>query len=168
MARGHTIWTDAQKEGARQRALARWADPVFKENASKMAQIPPLCPSCGNKDIKNFYTDPKGRRTNAYCRDCHKINCKTRWHSKSLIERKASKAVMYGLTQEQFMEMYNKQEGKCAICGDKPETQRGLHIDHCHKTNQVRGLLCHGCNTAIGGLREDPEIFQKAISYLRS
>jgi formate dehydrogenase maturation protein FdhE len=168
MARGHTIWTDAQREGARQRALSRWANPIFKEKTVKLLKTQPLCPSCGNTDVANFYTDPKGRRTNAYCKECHKENCKTRWHSKSLIERQASKAPMYGITQDEFIELYNKQDGKCAICGNKPSTKRGLHIDHCHKTDKVRGLLCHGCNTAIGSLQEDPEIFQKAISYLRS
>ena len=73
---------------------------------------------------------------------------------------------MYGITPQQYIEMYTKQDGKCAICRQEPTTERGLHIDHCHKTKVVRGLLCHGCNTGIGAMREDASIMQRAIKYL--
>ena len=168
MARGHTNWTDAQREAARQNALARWANPVFKENARQMAQIPPLCPSCGNTDITNFYTDPKGRRTNAYCKDCHKENCKTRWHSKSPIEKQSSRvSALYGITPDEYKLMHEKQGGKCAICNEVPKTKRLLHVDHCHKTKKVRGLLCSGCNTGIGNLKESVQSLENAIKYLK-
>lgn len=39
------------------------------------------------------------------------------------------------------------QAGTCAICSSIRER---LVIDHCHRTGLVRGLLCHGCNTAEG------------------
>jgi hypothetical protein len=126
----------------------------------------PKCPSCGESNIENFYTDTKGRRTNAYCRECHKQKCKDRWHSKSFLERKASKAPHYGITKEEFLELYAKQEGKCAICNEVPTTERGLHIDHCHTTKRVRGLLCHGCNTGIGAMKENISVLNNAISYL--
>jgi hypothetical protein len=41
-----------------------------------------------------------------------------------------------------------------------------IHADHCHKTNTARGILCHYCNSALGLLREDPELFKKAVEYL--
>lgn len=76
----------------------------------------------------------------------------------------------YGLTPEQFIEMEAKQEGRCAICkrkptGSTPQVSR-LHVDHCHLTGRVRGLLCHRCNLAIGQLYEDPELFRNALEYL--
>ena len=56
---------------------------------------------------------------------------------------------------------------KCAICGeDGSKFRYGLAIDHNHKTNKVRELLCPFCNTAIGSLKEDPVILLKAIDYI--
>ena len=45
---------------------------------------------------------------------------------------------------------------------------KGLAIDHCHKSGQVRGVLCPNCNTAIGLLNDDPTVLKKAISYLNA
>jgi hypothetical protein len=42
-----------------------------------------------------------------------------------------------------------------------------LSIDHNHETGEVRELLCGDCNTAIGMAKEDPEILQAMISYLK-
>lgn len=69
----------------------------------------------------------------------------------------------YGITVEQYDEMVAAQDGRCAICGDAPEQ---LYVDHCHSTGVVRGLLCHGCNSGIGFLRDHPEILTAAIGYL--
>lgn len=58
----------------------------------------------------------------------------------------------------------------CAICGvDKRELMEGkLVFDHCHTTLKFRGFLCRSCNTGIGALRDDPDIFLKAIQYLEA
>jgi hypothetical protein len=73
---------------------------------------------------------------------------------------------MYGITPDEFKAMFEKQKGLCAICGELPRTKRNLHVDHCHATGKVRGLLCNGCNTGIGALKESPKIFTNAIKYL--
>lgn len=70
---------------------------------------------------------------------------------------------LYGLTEEQYAAL----GGKCHICGlEKNAHGYRLHVDHCHDTGKVRGLLCHGCNTGIGGLRHDVATMRKAIEYL--
>jgi hypothetical protein len=126
----------------------------------------PLCPNCGDTQRENFYTSTTGKRTNAYCKECHKKRCSDRYHSKSLFERRASRASQYGISKEEYIDLFTKQIGRCAICEEEPKTKRGLHIDHCHVTNRVRGLLCHGCNTAIGALRESKATMHRAILYL--
>jgi len=74
----------------------------------------------------------------------------------------------YGITIEQYNEIFIKQNGCCKICNrHQSEFKRSLAVDHCHKTNKVRGLLCHHCNAAIGHLFEDVFIMEKAISYLK-
>jgi hypothetical protein len=76
----------------------------------------------------------------------------------------------YGITEEDYDIMYKKQDGVCAICG-KPETRfsKGkitlLCVDHNHETGEVRGLLCHRCNVALGSFNSD-ELLEKAKNYL--
>lgn len=56
----------------------------------------------------------------------------------------------------------------CEICGITPgEKDKSLALDHCHKTGHVRGLLCLPCNIAIGNLKDDVALMQKAIEYLQ-
>lgn len=74
----------------------------------------------------------------------------------------------YDMTMAQFEELLAAQNGLCAICGgtaNGPGTR--LHIDHCHESNKVRGLLCGKCNTAIGLLDDDPNRAESAAAYLR-
>ena len=88
--------------------------------------------------------------------------------------RSKSRAKKYGLTLEQYKQMMIDCENKCSICL-KEETRKSgksdkvtrLSIDHCHKTNKVRHLLCHNCNIMIGAANESIDILQKAIAYLR-
>ncbi len=162
------MWTDEQKEKASERAKARWANSEYRENQGKALQKPPCCPACGETDINKFYVDQKGRRTNKHCRECCKKQCLVRWHSRSQLDRQASRSYKYGITPDQFKQMFETQQGKCAICNEEPKTKRGLHVDHNHETGKVRGLLCHGCNVALGSFKEDIGLLNKAIEYLRS
>jgi hypothetical protein len=58
---------------------------------------------------------------------------------------------VYGITLVQYNEMFETQEGKCAICQrHQNELTRTLGVDHCHKTNKIRSLLCKNCNVALG------------------
>jgi hypothetical protein len=70
----------------------------------------------------------------------------------------------YDITLENYSQMVEEQEGKCAIC-NKPFDS--LCVDHNHLTGEVRGLLCSKCNQGIGLLDENIEIFTKAIDYLK-
>ena len=160
------VWSPDARLRQSEKMRRRWADPEWRNARGKSASKPALCPDCGETDLAKFYTDEKGLRTNARCRECHKAYCKARWHSKSSIEKQAAKAISYGLTIPEFMALYEKQNGKCAICSEAPSTKRGLHVDHCHTTGEVRGLLCHGCNVGIGALKDDAGLLRAAIAYL--
>jgi hypothetical protein len=162
------MWTDEQRKEASERAKARWADPEYKKKQGDSIKKPPCCPKCGETDIAKFYVDKDGGRTNKACRECHKQQCKKRWNARPWLDRWSSRYYLYGVTKEFLLDLHEKQQGKCKICGMEPETNRGLHIDHCHATGRVRGLLCHGCNTGLGAMKESPEVLSKAIEYLRS
>jgi len=75
----------------------------------------------------------------------------------------------YGITLEQYSQMFEEQKGCCAICNrHQSEFKRALHVDHDHSTGEVRGLLCGNCNTAIGLLDESLQLFDKAQQYLKN
>lgn len=77
----------------------------------------------------------------------------------------------YGMTQEAYDALIEKQGGLCAICG-LPETAtfkgtlRTLCVDHDHDTGAIRGLLCSLCNQALGFFKDSPENLSNAIDYL--
>jgi len=62
--------------------------------------------------------------------------------------------------------LYKSQEGRCAIC-HKKLTLMSAHLDHDHKTNKVRGILCSNCNTAIGLLNDSVDRTVSAAFYLK-
>lgn len=78
----------------------------------------------------------------------------------------------FGITLERYREMHDTQNGVCAIC-EKPETvvRKGkllpLAVDHCHDSNEVRGLLCVKCNQAIGQMEDDIDRLYRAIEYIK-
>ena len=74
----------------------------------------------------------------------------------------------YGITIEQYNQMYKEQEGRCKICGvHQAECKKAFAVDHNHDTGEVRGLLCMECNTGIGKLGDNVELLKKAIEYLK-
>lgn len=71
----------------------------------------------------------------------------------------------YGITIEEYNKLFSKQNGVCAICGQESKNKR-LHIDHNHGSGKVRGLLCNGCNRALGWFGDNISILKSAIQYL--
>ena len=75
---------------------------------------------------------------------------------------------VYGITPEQYNEIFEKQKGCCFTCNiHHTDLKRGLLIDHCHTTGKVRGLLCHNCNRGLGLMKDDPNILETAARYVR-
>ena len=67
------------------------------------------------------------------------------------------------------MEILVNQNYLCAICDKKAETPEDIqkmHVDHCHKTDKIRGILCNKCNRGIGYLQDDPILTNRATEYL--
>ena len=81
----------------------------------------------------------------------------------------------YGITIQEYEVLFQKQNGKCAIC-NLPETKinkkdkqfKKLAVDHCHKTGKIRGLLCFACNGSLGKFKDSIELLQNAIEYLKN
>lgn len=92
---------------------------------------------------------------------------KNTWVSRCLDCRSLYAVRRYGLTEAQFRELLEKQKGCCAICGtDTPGGQGRFHVDHCHKSGHVRGLLCSNCNTGLGQFKDSPGLMLRGADYL--
>jgi hypothetical protein len=72
----------------------------------------------------------------------------------------------YGITVEQWEQQFNQQGRCCAICATK--TTDKWHTDHDHDTGAFRGILCHGCNTGLGSLKDNVVICRAAALYLEA
>ena len=125
---------------------------------------------------ENTYISPKNARSCRACREqYHKYHPKVydpvrmrqhrkRWRDKNPDYHKAHWLKRaYNLTLDEFQAMVRSQDNKCAICAEELESPQ---VDHNHTTNQVRQLLCVGCNTGIGSFRERHDLLEKAVAYL--
>ena len=68
-----------------------------------------------------------------------------------------------GCSPERYAELLQEQNGRCAICRGVNRGGRRLAVDHCHKSSEVRALLCTRCNVVIGLVEENTLL----LDYLR-
>jgi len=91
------------------------------------------------------------------------------WHKKNKPKGKESKWKQQGIkiTHEEYVALFNKQDGKCALCfTPAEELTKSLAVDHSHTTGNIRGLLCGSCNQALGLFKDNIEVMKRALSYL--
>lgn len=78
---------------------------------------------------------------------------------------------VYKITTDQHEAMLNTQEHKCAICScvlnGRGNHSTGAHVDHCHQTGRVRGILCSLCNKGLGCFKDNPEHLTAATKYIQ-
>lgn len=87
-----------------------------------------LCGRCGKAPPKS------GRTTCQRCLDSGTVGHRTR---------------RVGCHPDEYAAKFAAQNGKCAICGDAPDS-KALCADHDHTTGRVRDLLCNKCNIGLG------------------
>jgi hypothetical protein len=114
------------------------------------------CKSCKKQYGRNYdrsrHNDPKRK---AHQKKYHQI-----YHLK----------YDYDLSVEDHDKMLKQQNGCCKICNvfkEEKYNRKGLFVDHCHATNKVRGLLCSACNHLLGMVKDDTQILEAAIRYLK-
>ena len=85
---------------------------------------------------------------------------------KQASDRRSHLKRKFGITPEHYDALLDFQLGGCAICHRPPPEGMSFHVDHDHETGAVRGLLCMPCNNALGLFQEDPDLLDRASTYL--
>ena len=93
----------------------------------------------------------------SYCKPC--ANTRMRNYASR------RKDIRYRMPKDGYLDLVKKQKGLCKIC-KSDGGGRSLHVDHCHTTGKVRGLLCSNCNTGLGLFKDNVDLLKKAIKYL--
>lgn len=127
------------------------------------------------KHITEFHWTGKKTGRRRQCKSC--LVEKARVHRNSNREQYRRYSLKwylnatYGMSLEEYDKMLAEQNEACKICKsrfDLKDQSRRPHVDHCHTTGKVRGILCFTCNTAIGKFHDDVVLLREAISYLES
>ncbi|WP_217254765.1 endonuclease VII domain-containing protein [Streptomyces sp. AC602_WCS936] len=157
---------------------------AFAANRSKLDRFQDRCRECGAEAYRRRREaqGKKVRRADVpegckHCLGCDEVKPWSEWHRNATASDgvstrcKACRAVAgrarhlqrrYGLTEAERDAMVGSQKGLCVICLKAP----AVHVDHCHKTGRVRGVLCFNCNSGLGLLRDDPDVMNRAADYL--
>ena len=148
---------------------------VFKDGLDKNKNIKYRCKHCKKEDKKNYTSTHKDQikeRSKIYEKNRKKYDSS----AESLSNLKNRLKKKYNITIEQYEQMIIDQNGCCWICGisenirnypSEKNKRTKLCIDHCHKTEIVRGLLCWRCNGMLGMASDSIATLSKAIEYLR-
>lgn len=119
-----------------------------------------MCTKCKEvKPVTEFYL--RDEKPRSHCKVCMNKDDRARQIKK------------YGITPDEYAAMLTSQGGVCAICANSETSEdyrgkrRELAIDHCHTTDKVRGLLCYTCNIGLGYFKDNIEMMEMGIEYLR-
>jgi hypothetical protein len=112
------------------------------------------------------------RRFGAPKAECPRLFCTKPVATKGLCTKHYSRAAWFksyekGFTWDSYDALWDSQKGMCAICSaELVWDAKSTHIDHCHDTSKVRGLLCSNCNQGLGSFRDSKDLLTKAVAYL--
>lgn len=179
--RGHKLYEIGDREAASAHRRAAWARLTPEERAARTAHLAEYgkLPKTAQhvqrmaESRKARWAERGGMRpTDRNCWGCGVTFVPTglrQHYCTSVCWRITARARKYGMDRAAFDDLLAGQGGACALCAS---TQKGfnsgvgLHIDHCHETGRVRGLLCGDCNTALGRFGDNPALLRRAAEYL--
>jgi len=163
----------------------------FHKDKTRRDGLQNKCKACASEASRSWYAEnqewaaERSRRWRAENRERHAERSRRwcaanrerraenyrQWYAENR-ERRAESVrrwrleTQYGITPEEFDALLAQQGGACAICGRTEPNGRGWCVDHCHDSNEVRGILCSTCNTGIGHLGDTYAAVARAALYL--
>lgn len=135
-----------------------------------------LCKTCNQtKPLSSFYKRGDYGNYRSDCKDCMRFKNAKRWANSpeyrekgKLRNRRWQRENFYGLSVAGEVLLKAKQNNRCPICAVIFKNEGDYHVDHCHSTKKVRGLLCPSCNKGLGLFKDDPESLRRAALYVES
>jgi hypothetical protein len=129
-----------------------------------------ICLDCGlekpPEDFPQNHRTKSGRGT--YCKACHNARTRAAIKRRHGDTRHYHLRQRYGIGAAEVDDLVDRQgglcDGMCAICREAP----AVHVDHDHRTKEVRGVLCFNCNRGLGYLDDDLVMLCRAADYLES
>lgn len=132
-------------------------DKPYSEYHRNGAHLRPACKECSAKRRRRYYRQTRAKSRQAsrehYAQNREKLNT-------------ATVARRYGLKPQQYLHLLASSNYSCQVCGVRPPKAQ-LHLDHCHSTGEVRGILCRGCNHALGNVKDNHSTLEKLAAYLK-
>jgi len=132
--------------------------------------------TCSRCDVRKHFDEFPDRPKmtdgkSSWCKDCTRAGARTAQAQRKGRDRHLRNT--YGITLATYESILAGQGGGCAICGSretfrnkKTGTKHSLHVDHCHESGVVRGILCGRCNASLAMFSDSKEALLKAIAYL--
>jgi hypothetical protein len=147
------------------------------------------CNTVKNENDFGSYTSKGNKYKRKVCKECRNTKARnsrddrTRWLDRELYKKKKqqnpsklaeyyrdqSLRQKYGITLEEYWKMCDLQNNQCVICYENPfysAHHKDLVVDHNHKTGEVRGLICQGCNSALGHAKDSVSVLNNMVTYL--
>jgi len=158
------MWRINNPEKAKEADRRHYYDNVERSRARSKRWVKEN-PERAKETHRKYKTNPENRK---------KINLVAKeWRGKNKDKvseyNRKSRIKRLGVESFDFDGMLATQGGACAICRnpEKPKL-KGWHVDHCHSTGKIRGILCQHCNIGLGQFRDNVETLNAAIAYLTS
>lgn len=133
----------------------------FPKNKDGKFGLRSICKKCLKEYTGKYYKSNKEkvRKVGKLWEQNNKEKLNSKKFSKNIV-------VKYNISIDEYNVLLELQHGVCKICGLK--SNKRLCVDHCHKTNKIRGLLCHSCNIGLGYFKDNINNLQNAIKYLET
>lgn len=124
------------------------------------------CPKCGHeKPVSGFVKNRSAKDgVGDYCRPCHVAVVRANVRKNHGSGRDFQLKRRYGVDSTTAAWLILQQGGVCAVCRER----KPVHLDHCHDSREVRGILCFNCNRALGYFDDDVSTMCRAADYLES
>ena len=130
-----------------------------------------ICSRCREvKPLTEYHNKKRGNGKPGKCSRCRSCEGEVKKLKYDPVKQREKMLKQnFNMTSEVYEEMLRVQKESCAICGTTDfNYSRGKrpHIDHCHQTGKIRGLLCGHCNIGLGQFFDNVALLEKAIVYL--
>jgi hypothetical protein len=151
-------------------------------NIFMLCLIMKKCSKCSNdRLVSDFYKSSQNKDgLDFWCKPCRRVyakdwNTKNRVPKNAKVQREINLKYCFGITSEQYNNLLDSQDGKCATCSMKAEdSTKNFHVDHDHSCcpgrrscgSCIRGLLCANCNIALGMVNDSAERLCHLAEYI--